>query len=175
MTGSGMRPLDRLAVSKASGPLPKHSSLPKGTSTCPNKKNKRAPSWRSSISGQSPRSLVRSLPARPTRKTGNPPSSGSRKPSGRKCWTATETARPRGRASQFRSGEESTSDELGRLAGGKRAGLPALLFFARKEILSRAGEMHGNGISPAPGFPYRCRRLIRPSVCFCCLADVLVV
>jgi hypothetical protein len=32
MTGSGVRPLDRLAVSKASGPLPKHSSLPKGTS-----------------------------------------------------------------------------------------------------------------------------------------------
>ena len=49
MTRPGPGGSTYLAVSKASCPLPKHSSLPKGTNICPNKKNQRA-SCRSSIS-----------------------------------------------------------------------------------------------------------------------------
>jgi hypothetical protein len=39
LTGSGMRPLDDVAVSKTSCPPPEHSRLSKGTNICPNKKN----------------------------------------------------------------------------------------------------------------------------------------
>ena len=160
MTGSGVRPLDRPCGEQGKRPTAKAFKLAERDINMSEQKQNRA-SCRSSTSGLSPQSLVRSLPARPTGKTGSPPSSGSRKPSGRKCWRATETAKWPGRAKRFRSGEGSTS------ASGRREGRGnlALLFFAPKAFLSRAGEMHRDGISPAPApeFAQRLRSVPRAS------------
>src|ERR1035437_4712456 len=82
-------------ASTASCPLPKHSSLPKGTQTCPNKNH----SCSSLTSGLPPPSSIRCTQPSPkvTATTVTPPAKRCRRPSGRRCWRATATVRQRGR------------------------------------------------------------------------------
>jgi len=142
MTGSGLRPLDLRCSEQSKLALPKHSSLPKRDI---NMSEQKQSSFMQELDQWTESTIIGPLFASEADgKTGNPPSSGSKKAIRQKVLESYRTTKRR--AAPASSGAEESFPAM---SWGEGRGNLALLFFCSPDKSVKGGRMHSNGISPA--------------------------